>query len=345
MMQGVDTRQLTSINGFVIVDLPDADVSVGPARLGEKLIPSNANDYVRDITYGFGLLGERAGGLTLGLKVEPDERDTAIAAAATEFADELAAGRYRFDAGLRVPTSALAGLASGDPRPASRLESHGDHPLGDYLEALGAIASAERLLGDLDGKRLSIEGGDATAAAIAQLASERGATIVRAAFGGVCVEGQLDAGALVAALAANNTDALAGLGSSAKPWVIWRGDVDAVIAGSAVGALKDAGAASLGATPVVAYGTAPIVTKALATSMKNGGKVVPSFLTSIGRRVADTAPSEATSAELIAATNDKLAAALDVAFASERGPFVGACVAAESFIESWTARPFGRPLA
>ncbi len=345
MMQGVDTTELTSTTGFVIVDLPDADISVGPARLGEKLIPSNAHDYVRDITYGFGLLGERAGGMTLGLKVGADERDTAIAAVAAEFSGQLTAGKYRFDAGLRVPSNALAGLAVGDPRPPSRFDTREGHMVGDYLEALGAIASAERLLGDLDGKRLSIEGGDATAAAIAQLASERGATIVRAAFGGVCVEGQLDASALVAALAANNTDALSGLGSSAKPWVIWRGDVDVVIAGSAVGALKDAGAASLGATPVVAYGTAPIVTKALATSMKNGGKVVPSFLTSIGRRVADTAPGETTSAELIAATHDKLARALDIAFANERGPFVGACVAAESFIESWTARPFGRPLA
>ena len=93
----MDTRTLTSAKGFLIVDLPDAESSVGPARLGDKLIPSNAIDYVREITYGFGIVESKWGGATLGLKVSPEEREATVGAVAGELAGAQLTRLLSFD--------------------------------------------------------------------------------------------------------------------------------------------------------------------------------------------------------------------------------------------------------
>jgi len=340
----VETRQLSSVGGFALIDLGASAVAVGPARLGTKLIPSNATPYVRDITYGFGLIGAQLGGMTLGLKVDPADRASAVEAIAAELSTDLSSGRFRLDAGLRMPASALGPLATADPRPPSRLEAHGNVDLMAHLDALGILTSAEKLLGSLEGKSVSIEGLGSTVAATVAMFAAAGAIFVRSGIKKSCVEGGLDPQELAAA-AMSGEEALSSLGHGAKPWSLWKPDVDLVIAGSAVGVVTAAAAASLGDTPIIGYGTTPIATKALATSMKAGGSIVPSFLSTLGRRVADSADIDATAEQLITTTVAKLSDALDVAFAHDRGPFLGACIAAEEFIGTWSDPPFGRPLA
>ncbi|NOX29573.1 MAG: hypothetical protein GXP35_05940 [Actinobacteria bacterium] len=340
----METHQLSSVGGFALIDLGASAAAVGPARLGTKLLPSNATPYVRDITYGFGLIGAQLGGMTLGLKVDPADRAAAIEAVAAELSADLGSGRFRLDAGLRMPASALAPFATADPRPASRLEAHGNVDLMAHLDALGILASAENLLDSLEGKSVSIEGLGPTVAATVAMFAAAGATFVRCGVKKTCVEGDLDPQDLAAAVISGE-EALGSLGHTAKPWSLWKPDVDLVIAGSAVGVVSDAAATLLGDTPIVGYGTAPIATKALASSMKAGGSIVPSFLSTLGRRVADSADTDATAEQLITTTGAKLSDALDVAFAHDRGPFLGACIAAEEFIGTWNDPPFGRPLA
>lgn len=339
----MDTRTLESGPGFLITDLPDAEIAVGPVRLGSKLIPGNATNYAREITYGFGLLGQKASGMTAGLKVDVEARDDAVNGLAGELAAQLSSGAIRCDPGLRAPASAITALTADDPRPAARLADHGHGTLADHLEARGVVAAARAVLGDLDGRRITVEGNGAVALEAMAALVAAGAKIVRVGALKTAVSGDaLDPAAIAAA---TDGEALAALGESAAAWTVWKGDVDLVVAGSAPGALKDQGAAALGATPVVTYGTAPVATKALATSMKAGGTVVPSFLTGIGRRVADLADSDASADALIASTDEALAAGLEASVGHERGAFVGACLAAEAFIAGWTTPPFGRPLA
>lgn len=338
----MDTRTLDSVPGFVITDVPDAPIAVGPLRTGVKLIPGNAVNYAREVTYGFGLLGEQACGMTAGLKVDADGREAAVEQLVTELGDDL--GRRRFDSGLRAPQSSLAPLTAHDPRPASRLEPHGAGVVADHLEALGVVASATALLGDVGGRRIALEGLGPVTLGAARLLTDAGAVIARVGHGGTTVSADsLAVDDLVAGAA--DADALAGLGSTAAAWAIWKGDVDLVVAGSASGVMKDQGAVALGDTPVIGYGTAPIATKALATSIKAGGAVMPAFATSLGRRVADLAASDSTADALIDATNAALERVMSAVATHERGVFVGACLTAEAYIGSWATPPFGRPLA
>lgn len=335
----MDTRNLTSVKGFLIVDLPDAEVSVGPARLGEKLIPSNAVDYVREITYGFALVEKKWGGATLGLKVSPDEREASVAAVAGELEAELAANKLMFDPGLRMPKATLKELAAADPRPAERAA------LGDDLEAAGVVQAAKALLGDLSGRSVAIDAVGPVTALVAAGLSAAGAKIARVADGKSAFSGDIPASALADQLAGDE-EAISKHGDASAAWSLWKGDgIDLVVAGSKVGAMTDQGAAILGDTPVVCYGVAPVKTKAIAVSRRSGGRIVPAFATSLGRRLVDSASSTADPGELHSAAEQRLAAVLESALAHEAGPYVGACEIAEQFISTWTERPFGRPMA
>ncbi|MCB0990840.1 MAG: hypothetical protein R2770_15350 [Acidimicrobiales bacterium] len=335
----MDTRTLTSAKGFLIVDLPDAESSVGPARLGDKLIPSNAIDYVREITYGFGIVESKWGGATLGLKVSPEEREATVGAVAGELADELGAHKLMFDQGLRMPRATLNELAANDPRPVDRAK------IGDDLEAAGIVQVAAALLGDLSGKAIAIDGVDSVTALAAAGLATAGARIARVSDGKTAVSGDIPPSALADRLAGDE-QAIASHGDAKPAWTIWKGEgVDLVIAGSKVGAMTDQGAAVLGDTPVVCYGVSPVVTKAIATSRRSGGRIVPAFVTSLGRRLLDTATSQADAAQLHSAAQQRLSSVLEATLESPAGPYVAACELAEAFISSWTDKPFGRPMA
>ncbi|HAX05101.1 MAG TPA: hypothetical protein DCX77_05435, partial [Acidimicrobiaceae bacterium] len=76
----MEIKQLESTTGFVIYDLPEAETYVGPSRLGAKLAPGNAEMLVRHQTYIFALAEQRKSGATIGLKVDPDDTDSAVGA-------------------------------------------------------------------------------------------------------------------------------------------------------------------------------------------------------------------------------------------------------------------------
>ncbi|MCP3936003.1 MAG: hypothetical protein GY708_11605 [Actinomycetia bacterium] len=335
----MDTRTLTSAKGFLIVDLPAAEHSVGPARLGEKLVPSNAVGYAREVTYGFGLLQAKRGGATLGLKVSPDDREETVQAVAVELADELGDGRLMFDPGLRMPGATLKALSTNDPRPSDRLD------IGDELEAAGIAEAATALLGDLDGKHIGIDGVNGVTSAAAALLSAGGASIVRVTDGRQTITGSIPASALAERLA-GDAEALNSHGETAAAWSMWKSEgMDLAIAGSKIGALTHQGAGLLGDTPVVCYGVSPVSTKAIAMSRNAGGNIVPAFVTSLGRRIIDTMSSDIDGATLRSQAEEVMGGILERIIGDDAGPYLEACIAAEEFIGSWTERPFGRPMA
>ena len=118
----METKQLESVKGFVIYDLPDAETYVGPSRLGAKLAPGNAEMLVRHQTYVFALAEQRKSGATIGLKVDPEDTDTAVSALATELASEFESQQFLTSPGLRLK-SGVAG--SGPPSRQAKPRSSG----------------------------------------------------------------------------------------------------------------------------------------------------------------------------------------------------------------------------
>ena len=74
------TRKLTSTDAFVVVDLPDAPVAAGVARLAPKLLVDGATWLARSQTYQFAAFGRKVSGASAGVNSPADARAEALAA-------------------------------------------------------------------------------------------------------------------------------------------------------------------------------------------------------------------------------------------------------------------------
>ena len=162
-------QKLAKANGFLIVDLPDAQLSVGPTRLAPKILQDGAEMQARSVTYSFASFGVQHSGGSAGINAKPDERDDAITAYMEEVAPLLAEGRWLTWPGTGVTAADLAPIRAGDARPL-------DDP--DLLVA-GAVAAAGAMRdGGLDGADIGLVGSGQLIDAARAVLVDQGAAIV-----------------------------------------------------------------------------------------------------------------------------------------------------------------------
>jgi len=349
----VETRKLESTPGFVIYDLPGAQHYVGEARLGSRLIPGNATMLVRHVTYVFATLEQQRSGAGIGLKSDPSEAAAAVEALADELADDFSSGRLSTSPGLRLNAELLAPVLAHDQRNLIGNDDRDGISFNDELIGVGAAAAAASLLGGLDGKRVAIEGFGPAGVGIAREAAAAGAAIARVGTAKGCADapgdgGRLDPAVLVEAWLADGEMCVAALstdGEPAKPWTVWRDDVDVLFCGSKPGAMSGDGASMAGATPVVAFSAAAVSSKALAVLRAAGTPVAADFVAAVGPALGWWADAVLTHNDLRSATADTVNAVMSETAAHDDGPFMAACYRAEAFLQTWQDElPFGRPL-
>ncbi len=335
------TRKLSTIDGFVLIDLEDAPGSVGVVRSAPKILVSGAEMLARSVTYSLATFGIRASGASAGVNAKPADRSAAVAA----FAEELAGfdPPVLIDPGKGVDPADLAALVARDPRSVELREVRDGVSGSDTLLAAGAIAAATAVVGSLQGKRIAIEGFGPAGLALARQATESGAGVVAVATAaGTALQAD---GFDVAALAegwATQEDALAtSMGSAQKPgWAVWGADADVVFCGSKAGAMTHEGAANVKASAVVPIGPVPITAKAFAVLNRASVTYVPDFVSTAAPLLAGVGTIDPLECP------NRIAAVIQEAIGGERGLFLTCCERAEAFLRSWQdALPFGRPLA
>ena len=349
----METRQLESTPGFVIFDLPEAQHYVGETRLGSRLIPGNATMLVRHVTYVFATLEQRRSGASVGLKSDPSEAATAVDALAGELAEDFSSGRLSTSPGLRLDAELLAPVLAHDQRNLIGNDDRDGISFNDELIGVGAVAAASSLLGGLDGKRVAIEGFGPAGLGIAREAAAAGAAIARVATAKGCADAQSDGrqidpvGLAEAWLADGEmcVATLSGDGEPAKPWTVWKDDVDVLFCGSKPGAMSGDGASMAGATPVVAFSPAAVSSKALAVLRAAGTPVAADFVAASGPALGWWADTSLTHDDLRSATADAVSSVMSETADHDDGPFMAACYRAEAFLGTWQDElPFGRPL-
>ncbi len=349
----METRQLKSTPGFVIYDLPGARHYVGEARLGSRLIPGNATMLVRHITYVFATLEQQRSGASIGLKSDLSEAAAAVDALASELADDFSSGRLSTSPGLRLNADLLAPVLAHDQRNLIGNENRGGISLNDELIGVGAVTAAIGLVGDLEAKRIAIEGFGPAGLGIAREAAAAGAAIARVATAKGCADahsdgGQLDPVALEEAWLTDGETCVASLSPNnepAKQWTVYKDDVDVLFCGSRPGALSGEGASMAGTTPVVAFSAAAVSSKALAVLRAAGTPVAADFVAAAGPALGWWADGALTHDDMRAATVDTVGAVMSETVEHDDGPFMAACYRAEAFLRTWQEElPFGRPL-
>ena len=341
----METKQLESVKGFVIYDLPDAETYVGPSRLGAKLAPGNAEMLVRHQTYVFALAEQRKSGATIGLKVDPEDTDTAVSALATELASEFESQQFLTSPGLRLNRESLDPVLRHDKRNPVVRDNRDGVVFEDELLALGAVTCASFFAKPSGQWDAAIEGFNQAGIALAREIENQGGNVKRISTAKGCVSGNFDSATLADAWLDAGANCVEQLGSVEKAWAVWKSDMDAIFVGSKPGAMSGDGAQGVQQTPIIATSAAAVSSKALAILRKNNTPVAADFLSGIGPTLAWWAPEETSQDELRSSTSATVTGLLEETADHADGSFMAACYKAEAFIESWQEqRPFGRPL-
>lgn len=303
----MNVQNLTTTDGFVVFDLPDAPAS-GVVRRARKILESSASDLARSATYTFAAFGMERSGASAGVNAEGDAIDGAVEAFITELLPDVEAGKLNLEAGKGLERDQLAPLRDAD--------SAGPLSGSNELLAAGVVAAtAWAVGGDLGGKTVAIEGHHQAPVELHGALTRAGATVVDVS------------------------------GVDDKPWLVWGAEVDAILAGSKPGTLTHKGTEFITAKAIVPWGPIPTTTKAFA-QLRQGGEVVvvPDFVSTAGHLVGGFLDGDEGS--VTAAVVQRVVDVLEEAGSHADGVLLGACYLAESFIESWQdAKPFGRPLA
>jgi len=337
----VKTRKLSTVDGFVLIDLDNARGSVGIVRSAPKILVSGAEMLARSVTYSLATFGIRASGASAGVNAKPEDRSAAVAA----FAEEVAGfdPPVLLDPAKGIDPADLAALTAKDPRDAA-LRAEQDGVSGaDELVASGALAAAVAAGGSLSGKRIVIEGFGPAGLALARRAVADGATVVAVATAsGTALEpAGFDPMALAEGWAAQGDAMAKSMGSAQKPgWAAWGADADVVFCGSKTGAMTHEGAALLKARTVVPIAPVPVTAKALAFMSRAGVTYVPDFVSIAGPLLNGVGTVDR------AECDGRIAEVVQEAAGSPDGLFLACCTRAETFLRSWQdTLPFGRPLA
>jgi glutamate dehydrogenase (NAD(P)+) len=340
----VATRKLSSTDAFVVVDLPDAPIAAGVARLAPKILVDGASWQARSQTYQFAAFGRKASGASAGINVRAEERGPAIEAFSSELLADVRAGRLGLEAGRGLGLEDLADLQAADVRPDEWWAER------EQLRAAGVAASAAVAVGgSLDGRTVAVEGVDAAGLSVVRALIDQGASVVAVGTSRGAVVGSvaLDPDALEAAWMEHGADMVTALGGDDRtPGAVLGAAADVLVVGSKAGAVDHELSGLVRASAVVPWGPIPVTAKALAELRRAGVTVVPDFVATGGHLVAWPDVDAAPVGDLRAAAAESVAGVLGEVMDHPSGPLLGACEQAEAFLATWCDElPFGRPLA
>ncbi len=338
-------HKFSDVDAFVALDLAGAEAASGPVRWARKVLQGGAKDLARSQTYTYAALQMRRSGASAGISAEAPQRAEAVAAFVAEAAALAADGTYLPDAAKGVGEADLAPLRSTDPRTVARLGG-----FAAECDATSAAVAADAAAG-LDGCTAVIEGLSATGPALARAVADRGGRVVglSTAEGSLAGDG-FDPAALAEAWAEHGSKTLSALAGRDDgldaPGALWSIGADVVFAGSKMGIVNHGVAEGLGCRALAPSGRLAFTSKALAVCRRQGIVAVPDFVALAGSSIAAWSSPDTGDDEVRSEVASTVSALMAEALASDDGPFLGACHAAEAFLASWQDElPFGRPLA
>lgn len=333
---------METVNAFIVFDLDEAEVSVGPTRLAPKILVDGARWMARSMTYQFASFGLKIGGASAGINAQADAREASIAAFVEEVAPMVRSRRFLTDPGKGLGAADLEALVDADPRSGLYRSE------GEALGALGMVCSAEAALGSIDGASVAIEGFDGSCLRLARSICDEGGRVVAVGTtaGSVYDEGGFAPEALEAAFIEHRFAMVDHLGPQSGPAAdVVAAQADVLFVGSKPGAIDHVNAAKVRAKVVVPRAMIPVTTKGLALLRRSGVIVLPDFITTAGPLFAAFPPDGRTAEDLHETVSRRIPSTLKEVLDHESGPLIGACERAEEFLATWqSSLPFGRPL-
>lgn len=326
--QSVATKKLTSADGFVVLDLPDAPLAAGVVRCAPKILVDGATWMARSATYQYAFYGRKVSGASAAVNAANDVKAEKLPEAIAEFASSFST--LLLEPGRGVTAKDLEPLAANDVRgndyAAQRIEN----------TARGIVAAVAALKGGLSGVSVAIEIFDPRSVKVASLLHAGGAKIV--AIGTSAGTRRDDNGLDLSSIEQEWKEKGADCAADSDPAsAVFSVPCDVLLAGSKPGIIDDS--LSVHASFIVPNGLLPVTAKALAALERNNVKVLPDFVVLAGHLAAWPENGSSTDAETL------VSEAVQSLLSGDTSPFFAACERAEDFLASWSEIPFGRPIA
>jgi glutamate dehydrogenase (NAD(P)+) len=356
-----ETITLSSVPGFIVLDLPGAGLSAGGTRLAPDVTPAEVALLARAMTYKFAVLGAQVGGAKAGVRADPaDEpaRAALMAGYCAEIGPLVAAGRFLTGPDMGTFEEDFAPLRARNAAPSAMTASVGGVPFEDLLTGFGVTAAAETALrwgpggrpGGWDGCSVAIEGFGKVGGGVATEVTRRGGRVVAVSTLAGCLADPagLDVSRLLALRAGHGDRCVTAYGSPlGHPADLFTVAADVLVPGTRPGAITAAAARALPATVrvIAPAANAPYTRAGAAELRRRGILALPDFVSNAGAVIGYRSPSGSTPEQVLAATQARIAGLISEALGHPDGPLAGGCAMAEAFLRGWWGEPPGPPFA
>jgi glutamate dehydrogenase/leucine dehydrogenase len=255
--------RLSTVDGFIAFDLPDAAASGGGTRLASDIGEGEVLLLARAMTYKLAAVGLRVGGAKIGLRARPDELDAVLARFRAEIAPLLASGRLMTGPDMGTRESDFHALpVPGGSGGIAALTIDGV-PAEEYLTGFAAAVAIEAALSAepsaLAGRSVALEGFGKVGSGVAREVARRGGRIVAVSTVEGCVVatlgGELPVDRLLEARDTWGDALVHHLGLEVRPcealWRVDRAALPGIVAARRVAAAGAAGARALASAAMV----------------------------------------------------------------------------------------------
>ena len=351
--------KLESVRGFVVLDLPDAELCAGGTRLAPDVTITEVALLARAMTYKFAALGDRVGGAKAG--VVGDSADRVVRAEqmaryCAEIRPLADAGRFLTGPDMGTFEEDFELLRERRPAPTAFSAVVAGVPFEDLLTGYGVAVAAETALragpgGGWAGRSVAIEGFGKAGGGAAHEVNRRGGRVVAVSTVAGCVvdPSGLDVERLLALRHAHGDACVLqyGLPTGPPSRLFTAVDADVIIPGARPGVISRGVAESLPAAVQVVAPAAnvPYTREGADTLHRRGIAALPDFVCNAGAVIGYRSAPDATPEQVLADVRDKIQALIGEALSHPRGPLAGACERAAAFLHSWWGDPPGPPFA
>ena len=351
--------ELKSVPGFVVFDLPGAEVSAGGTRLASDVTVAEVALLARAMSYKFAALQARVGGAKAGVVGDPADRAARadlMARYCAEIRPMIGGGGFLTGADMGTSEEDFASLSDRRAVPSAMRAIVGGMPFEDVLTGYGVAVAAQTALragwgGGWDGRSVAIEGFGKVGGGVAREVIQRGGRVVAVSTIAGCAADPagLDVERLLALRGEHGDRCVAAYGAALRP----PGDLftavpaDVVVPGTRPGVIDGRVAGSLPEGVKVVAPTANVAyTRQGADTLRRRGIVaLPDFVCNAGAVIGYRSSRDATPARVLADAEDKIAAMITEALGHAQGPLAGACENAAAFLRTWWGEPPAPPFA
>ena len=334
-------HHLTSVDGEIVFDIDPAvaGTTAGGTRLADGVTVDEVALLARAMTYKFAVFEQRLGGAKAGIRPRLlDSHTETMTRYCEEIRPLVEARTFLTGADLGTTTADFAPLVPpGSPRRVIDSDV-GGVAFEQLVTGRGVGAAAAAWLGDLEGRRVAIEGFGAVGGGVAREVVRRGGRVVAVSTveGMVADDNGLDVAALFEARAEHGDWFVRRLGLETRPAVeLHHLDVDVLVPGARTGVYTAALAAEVQAPLIAPAANVPYTAAGLDVLRRRQVVALPDFVCNGGAVLAYQAPRGLTPDEVLGRVDRLIAERIEAAKLAKMDPIRYATTLADTFLATW----------